>query len=70
MTDKPRCPLRMAGFDQPDTCDERCAKLVHVWKIIDCEEEEYIGLVCADATVALNRMDYYISPANVMEVNE
>ena len=24
MTDKPRCPLRVAGFDQPDTCDPNC----------------------------------------------
>ena len=28
MTDKPRCPLRMAGFDQPDTCDKNCAWLL------------------------------------------
>jgi len=24
----PRCPLRVKAFDQPDTCDERCAWLI------------------------------------------
>ena len=45
MTDKPRCPLRVAGFDQPDTCDPRCAKLM---KMNDSEQYR----MCADALIA------------------
>ena len=28
--DAPRCPLRVKAFDQPDTCDERCAWLMRM----------------------------------------
>ena len=69
MTDKPRCPLRMAGFDQPDTCDERCAKLMEVWEILDYDKRDYIGGVCADAAIALDSMRYVVRPRNVMEVD-
>lgn len=44
MTDKPRCPLRMAGFDQPDSCDANCAWLMTK---IDAERS-----VCAVAVIA------------------
>ena len=47
MTDKPRCPLRMAGFDQPDTCDQNCA-----WLMEDTDE---IGVhACAIAVIAMS----------------
>ena len=47
MTDKlPRCPFRMAGFDQPDTCDINCA-----W-LMDDIEDGYKA--CAISVIALN----------------
>lgn len=47
MTDKPRCPLRMAGFDQPDTCDANC-----MWLMQDTSDA--LQSACAIAVIAQN----------------
>ena len=42
-----RCPLRMKGFDQPDTCDPECA-----WAIGGGDK-----VVCAVAAIVAHRME-------------
>jgi len=61
---KMKCPLRMRSFDQPDTCDERCAWLVRLAETFGEPKKTY--LVCA---MAADTSDHTIvkSPANWIE---
>jgi len=43
---KPRCPFRVKAFDQPDTCDSRCA-----WLMTDVNDD---AKACAVAVIAMN----------------
>ncbi|MBQ1449894.1 MAG: hypothetical protein IIZ12_03040 [Eggerthellaceae bacterium] len=64
MTDKPRCPLRVAGFDQPDTCDHACALLM---QMNDCDQFR----MCAFALIARKQAHGEWMPVNYWnEVND
>lgn len=65
----PKCPIKTAAFDRPDTCDPECAKLVDVWEIIEYDRRDYIGCVCADAAIALDPMKFIARPRNIMEAD-
>lgn len=67
-----RCPFRMKGFDQPDTCDPECAWLVdvEVWSHDEYYElrKERVGPVCAVAASAMGCAD--VMPVNALEVKQ
>ena len=45
-SEKPRCPFKVKAFDQPDTCDSRCA-----WLMTDVDDN---AKACAVAVIAMN----------------
>lgn len=58
-----RCPFRMKGFDQPDTCDEKCAWLM---RVIDYDQRN--SRVCAMSVIAMrDEMNEWV-PANIIDV--
>ena len=55
-----RCPLRVKAFDQPDTCDERCA-----WLVTE-DGCHFHAKICAITVLAVRRSDGTLWPANFM----
>lgn len=65
-SEKPRCPFRMRAFDQPDTCDSRCA-----WLMTDVDDGN--TKACAVAVIAMNvgkQMNEYDVNSYVIENEE
>ena len=59
-----RCPFRMKGFDQPDTCDEKCAWLM---RVIDYDQRN--SRACAMSVIAMrDEMNEWV-PANITDVD-
>ena len=60
---KPRCPFRVKAFDNPDTCDSRCA-----WLMTDVNDD---AKACAVAVIAMNtgsnEMNSYVIENEVIE---
>ena len=65
----PKCPIKTAAFDRPDTCQPDCAWLVDVWRTEWGEEREYVGKACTFAVYTVDMRDYDVRPVNVLEAD-